>query len=491
MTGRRARACSARLAPRAYSRLPFGISFLLDRINIIATGTPSDIRGLFSKERGISPGTQVLRTRSLGIEMIHTLSHLDAKHVLTTGFEKWGKVPDSVEGFRPILGDGVFSSDQRGLWSWHRSLIRPHFSRKRISDFDACEEHIHRVVTWLKEKSEVDEGADIQDVFSRFTLTSSSQRLFGKCLDMLNDLTADRPASEDLIDAARFSQALQDAMIDALKSSLLPSLLRRAIHAVTMPSKSVKIVFEVVDRLLSSEKDEIDDGEGQDINLVEGLRQSGCSSEMVRFELLNLLFAARDTTASLLASCIYELAGRDELWKRLQMEAAGLSNSSGVSLEDLSKLKLLRAVLNETLRLHPPLWTNWRHAFEDDVLPSGIFVPAGTDVEFYTMEFQRDKKLWGENAEEFVPERWLDGSPTEQIKDSSAFQPFSLGPRICIGQQSALSEASLVMLRLMQSFSGAELVGPSACKETVQEAPTLILSFRGGLWVKFHKLEED
>ncbi|KAH9822161.1 cytochrome P450 monooxygenase [Melampsora americana] len=501
MIGRRAHACGARLAPRAHSPLPFGISFVLDRIKLIASGTPGDIRHLFSRDRGISPGTHVLRTRSFGSEMIHTLSHLDAKHVLATGFEKWGKSPDAVEGFKPILGDGVFASDQRGLWSWHRALIRPHFTRKRISDLDACEEHVHRVVTWLKKKSEVDEGADMQDgesfisnfhlFFSRFTLTSSSQHLFGKCLDMLNELTADRLAADHLIDADRFSQALQDAMTDAVKISLLPSFLIRAIHKFTMPSKSIKTVFEIVDRLLSSEKGQAHEGEDQEINFVEGLRRSGCSHETLRFELLNVLFAARDTTASLLTSCIYELAGRDELWNRLQMEAVGLSISSVVSVEDLSKLKLLRAVLNETLRLHPPLWTNWRHAFEDDVLPSGIFVPAGTNLQFYIHAFHRDQKLWGENAEEFVPDRWLDGSQTEQGKETSTFQPFSGGPRICIGQQAALSEASLVLLRLIQSFSGAELVGPSARKESVQEAPTLILSFRGGLWVKFHKFKDE
>ncbi|EGG02922.1 cytochrome P450 monooxygenase [Melampsora larici-populina 98AG31] len=481
--GRRARACNARLAPKAYSPLPFGISYVLDRTNLIATGTISDLRHPFSRARGISPGTQVIRTHYLGIEMIHTLSHLDAKHVLTTGFQKWGKSPDAVEGFQPLLGDGVFSSDQRGLWSWHRSLIRPHFTRKRVSDLDASEEHIHRVVKWLKNKTEVDEGADIQDgksfisnfytFFSRFTLTSSSQHLFGKCLDMLNDLTADRPAEDDLIDAARFSQALQDATMDAMKSSLLPSLLRRAIHAVTMPNKSIKIVTEMVDKLLSCDQGNTDGGEGQEINLVESLRQSGCSPEMLRFELLNVLIAARDTTASLLTSCIYELAGRDELWKRLQMEAAEISTAAGVSLEDLSKLKLLRAVLNETLRLHPPLWTSTRHAYEDDVLPSGIFVPAGTDIQYYMHAFHRDRKLWGENADDFVPGRWLEGSQTEKSRDPSAFQPFSAGPRICIGQQ-----------------SGAELVGPSACKDSIQEAPTLVLSYRGGLWAKFHKLKE-
>lgn len=83
--------------------------------------------------------------------------------------------------------------------------------------------------------------------------------------------------------------------------------------------------------------------------LVEHLRRSGASMELTSRASLNVLLAARDTTASLLTSCIYELAGRDELWTKLRDELPAGQDLS-ISLEDIQKLKLLRAVINETLR---------------------------------------------------------------------------------------------------------------------------------------------
>lgn len=491
LIGRRARARGARLAPRAYSSLPFGLSFVFLRLRSLASGTPSDVIKNFYKIPGLHGRAQVIRTRHFGMEMIQSLSHQDARYMLTTNFDNWGKLPDFIDSFQYFLGEGVFSSDQRGLWSWHRSLTRPHFTRDRVSEMHACEEHIPRVITWLEKRSEAVEAVDIQDVFSRFTLTCGSQHLFGKCLDMLNDLLHDRPVKECLIDPAVFSQGLADALKDGLKFMLLPSFLRRSIQAFLMPNKAIKSVFEVVDSLIAEkEKSDVtkhlaEDQDEQD--LLDHLRRSGCSAELVRFELLNILIAARDTTSSLLTSCIYELAGRDELWNQLRTEVAELDKFTCITLEQVSHLKLLRAVINETLRLHPPIWFNFRHAFKDDVLPSGIFVPAGSDVQFYIREFHRDPKIWGEDAEVFLPERWLD--KTKQNKESFTFQPFSTGPRICIGQQFAYTEVSVTLVRLLLAFTKVELVGPSASRENFQEIPSVVISVRGGLWVRFHKID--
>lgn len=157
---RRARDWGARLAPQVHSTLPFGISIILKRARAFESGTPDDSVEQFRK---FSPDTQVIRTREFGRETIHTLSHLDAKHVLTTGFANWGKPPNFMAAFEPLLGTGVFASDQRGLWSWHRALTRPHFAQQRVADVDAIEEHAARVVAWLEKKAEAQEMTDVQD----------------------------------------------------------------------------------------------------------------------------------------------------------------------------------------------------------------------------------------------------------------------------------------------------------------------------------------
>lgn len=228
-------------------------------------------------------------------------------------------------------------------------------------------------------------------VFARFTLTVGTQHLLGTCIDSLNDLLADRPVESGGIDTARFAKDFADAQDHCLRLVLLPceslkyrtspwmyatlkellwglfhhlALIRRL--AVLYKPKSIKGVFEVIDSLVAKSQQattisssteskpvdhEIHDQKDQPENLLDHLRRSECSANQLRHESLNILLAARDTTASLLTSCIYELAGRDQIWNRLQSEAsAGLPDPSQITLEQIRQLKYLRAVINETLR---------------------------------------------------------------------------------------------------------------------------------------------
>ncbi|KAG0142449.1 hypothetical protein CROQUDRAFT_50276 [Cronartium quercuum f. sp. fusiforme G11] len=472
---KRAKAWGGKLAPRVNSNLPFGISLILHRLKQLSIGTPQSAIEFFNE---FPIGTQVIRTRHLGTETILTKSHLDAKHILTSpGFTNWGKSLHLKQAFKPLLGDGVFASDQRGLWSWHRALTRPHFAKERIADVKASEEHADRVVEWLEKKAMAHEAIDIQDLFSRFTLTVGTQHLFGECVDTLNDLFGDRPSNPESIDAARFSKDFAAAQERCLKMMILP----RKYMTRNIPDKALEGVFEVVNGLVAkTEGDQIEHEDEHSEYLIQHLRRSGASPDLIRQESLNILLAARDTTASLLTSCIFELAGRHELWSKLKSDIG----TSSISLDELRKLKYLRAVINESLRLHPPVWANSRHAFEDDLLPSGTFVAAGTDCRFFIREFQRDPELWGKDADDFVPERWIDGRQIKQSKDPFSYQPFSAGPRICLGQQFAYTEVSIALSKLIKAFSSAELIDS---RSSFEELPGVTLSVRGGLWVRFQK----
>ncbi|KAA1086774.1 hypothetical protein PGT21_011516 [Puccinia graminis f. sp. tritici] len=503
----RARASSrgALLAPLVSSPLPFGLSVLLTRLRMIHSGSPGDVIHLFNSRvpKPIHPDqpTKVFRSRVMGVETIWTIDHDDAKYFLSTGFPNFGKSPLFKAGFRRLLGDGVFASDQRGLWAWHRSLTRPHFVRERIADVVAMEEHSHRVATWLSTQTDLGKSVDIQDIFARYTLTVGTQHLFGRCVDSLNDLIHDRIQTGP--NAADFAQNFVAAQHWAIINSLLlhPLLISLGFR---IRDRATEEVRQVVDTLVqdaslslasqikktneSDSSDQVEGGTASE-NLLDHLLTSGCSKELVRQECLNILLAARDTTASLLSSCIYELA-RDSprktaMWRKLKDEVERLGSGIDVTLDQVRELKYLRAVLNESLRLHPPVWANTRHAFEDDVLPSGVFVPAGTDCRFFIREFQRNPEVWGKDAEEFDPDRWIDSRKALQVKDPFSFQPFSAGPRICLGQQFALAEASMMMIRVIEGFEGVDLDlsdGPVGA-----EAPAVVLSFRGGLKVRFKK----
>ena len=163
----------------------------------------------------------------------------------------------------------------------------------------------------------------------------------------------------------------------------------------------------------------------------------------IRSELLNILLAGRDTTASLLTSVWFMLANRPDVWRQLQREIdESLDVGERPTFEKLKDMKYLRAVLNESLRLYPVVAENDRQADVDTVLPVGggedgkapAFVAKGQIVHWNLYTMHRRKDLYGEDADDFKPERWLDQGEKKGLRVGWEYLPFNGGPRICIGR---------------------------------------------------------
>lgn len=162
----------------------------------------------------------------------------------------------------------------------------------------------------------------------------------------------------------------------------------------------------------------------------------------IRSELLNILLAGRDTTASLLSNVWFELSNRPDVWRRLQHEIDFLDGEYP-TFEQIKEMKYLRALLNESMRLCPVVPENDRQAVNDTVLPVGggddgkspVFVKKGHFVHWSLYTMHRRKDLYGEDAEEFKPERWLDQGEKKGLRVGWEYLPFNGGPRICIGRR--------------------------------------------------------
>ena len=164
----------------------------------------------------------------------------------------------------------------------------------------------------------------------------------------------------------------------------------------------------------------------------------------IRSELLNILFAGRDTTASFLSNLWFELSKRPDVCATLRREVGSTfrNGERPESFEQLKNMRYLRAVLNESLRLYPIIPNNNRTALEDTILPLGggedgqspCFVPKGRVVGFDIYTMHRRKDLYGEDADVFKPERWLDSEDKKGLRPGWAYLPFNGGPRNCIGR---------------------------------------------------------
>ena len=131
-----------------------------------------------------------------------------------------------------------------------------------------------------------------------------------------------------------------------------------------------------------------------------------------------------------------------------------------ITFASLKSCRYLQHFLNEVLRLHPTVPLNSRLAVNDTTLPVGggsdqrspIAIRKGETVIYSVYFMHRRTDLWGPDALTFNPSRW------EGSKHSWQFLPFSGGPRICIGQQFALTEASFVLVKILLAFDRVEAV---------------------------------
>lgn len=175
------------------------------------------------------------------------------------------------------------------------------------------------------------------------------------------------------------------------------------------------------------------------------------------------MFAGRDTTAALLSWIFFELSRNPAVFNKLRQSVLDEFGTTPdkIDFTKLKACKYLQWVMSETLRLWPSVPANSREAVRDTVLPAGggpngdqpIAIRKGTTVAFSVYVTHRRTDIWGEDAAEFKPERW-DGKKLDW-----SYIPFLGGPRVCLGQQYAMTEAGYLTVRLLQRFDKIEYTG--------------------------------
>ncbi|KAF9988425.1 hypothetical protein BGZ79_005124, partial [Entomortierella chlamydospora] len=191
------------------------------------------------------------------------------------------------------------------------------------------------------------------------------------------------------------------------------------------------------------------------------------SDEALRDTLLNFILAGRDTTAQALSWMFYLILRSDsrkeileklvsEIDSTLDINNDNQNTASAVpTFDTIKSQKYAEACLYESLRLYPSVPRNIKICIEDNVLPRGVRVYKGEIIGWDAWAMGRDTTIWGPDAHEYRPERWLQGEKFSPSK----FIAFNLGPRTCLGQQFATMEAIMITSMILRNFS-LELVDP-------------------------------
>lgn len=396
--------------------------------------------------------------------------------------------------FKPLLGDGVFTLDGHG-WKQSRALLRPNFSREKVAHTKALEKHVQNLAKHITKHD--GDTFDLQDYFFRYTVDTATEFLFGESLFGLMDETIGETSPVEFDGAKDFYGSFTNSQEYCATRAWCQN-----VYFLINPKSfrdSNKVVHDFakyyINKALDYSPDHLEKLSSDGYVFLYELVKETRDRKVLRDQLLNIMIAGRDTTAGLLSFCFYELARNPEVFEKLKQEIYEVFGTnetvdlSNITFETLKKCEYLKFVINETLRMYPNVPINFRCATKDTTLPRGggkdglqpSLIEKGTVVAYLITATHRNTEIYGKDANVFRPERWAN----KDLKPGWAFLPFNGGPRICLGQQFALTEASYTIVRLIQMFPN--LVSGSTGEYPPRISSQLTISLVEGTQVKLYK----
>jgi cytochrome P450 len=199
------------------------------------------------------------------------------------------------------------------------------------------------------------------------------------------------------------------------------------------------------------------------------------SDAQLRNETITFLLAGHETTANALTWCFHLIAQHPEVERQLVEEIATVLGQRTPVMEDLGKLVYTRRVIQESMRLYPPIWIIERRAIDADCV-EGFQIPKGSSVVISPYALHRHPAYW-EDPERFDPSRFEQHPP-------AAYLPFGAGPRTCIGNEFAMMEALIITAMVMQSFHLQAEPG-----QRIEPQPDITLRPKHGVMMTYHPRE--
>jgi cytochrome P450 len=202
----------------------------------------------------------------------------------------------------------------------------------------------------------------------------------------------------------------------------------------------------------------------------------GLSPKQIRDEVITFLLAGHETTSNALTWTFYLLSEHTEIRKQVIAEIrSNIVATGNISMYDLEKLPLTGRVLQESMRLYPPVWIIERNTIGEDIIGE-TKVAANSLVSICTYAVHHSPELW-EDPEKFDPDRFL--PENEAKRHNFAYIPFGGGPRICIGNNFAFTEAMMILASVLRVYE--PLVTPG---HKVEKEPLVTLRPKYGMKMK-------
>jgi cytochrome P450 len=401
----------------------------------------------------------------VGHKELYFFNHPDhAKHVLADNAANYHKGIGLVHA-RRALGDGLLTSEG-ALWRKQRTVVQPAFQSRRMAEqAGVIAEEAAALVHRLRAAGR-DGPVDVLKQMTGLTLGVLGRVLLDTDLGRFPSIGDDFAAVQD------------QAMFELATLSAVPTWLplprqrrfRRAgrrlqgivDQLVAERTAGAQGRADVLSRLILSAAEEPDPDVGR---------------QRLRDEMVTLLLAGHETTASTLSWTLYLIDRHPQVRERLRAEAIEVLGDRLPTYPDLQRLRYTAMVLDEVMRLFPPVWILPRKSLATDTV-GDYLVPPGADVLICPYTLHRHPDFWSD-PDRFDPDRFDPDKPSDRPR--YAYIPFGAGPRFCVGNHLGLMEASFVVAMLTRELRLTKVDGYEVAPE-----PMLSLRIRGGLPMTVH-----
>jgi len=375
--------------------------------------------------------------RFRGPVTLYLLAHPDGvKHVLQDNAANYPRPPFVRDRLQAIVGGGLVGAEGAG-WVRSRKMAQPAFRRHSLEGYGRqfVEATTEVLDSWAA-SAERGRPLDLEPEMVRVSLANLAASLFQT--DWRREIGRVGPAVGEILAFAN------SAVTSVLDTARLP------LPATRRFRRNLELLDAFLYPLIAERRRHPggDDLVSMLVSVVDEETGTGLTDKQVRDETISFFIAGHATIASALTWTWFLLSTHPEVWRRLRAEVEEVLGGRPPAVADLPRLGYTTMVVQETMRLYPPIYLVLRRATAADEV-GGYRIPAGANIALCPYVTHRHPGFW-DNPEGFEPERFAPEAARRRHR--LAFFPFSGGPRRCIGEGFAQLQLPLVVAMVAQRY---------------------------------------